>query len=105
MDRLHKTKICFVSSFTIHTGLFPLEIHGRPIGEFGVDLGVFRGDMTILLPAFERAPRAASSALLFTKIACRVCTQCFLTSPIGNTWGGPQNWGFGAKWGKNFLIG
>ena len=61
--------------------------------------------MTIRPIAFERAPRVASSALLLTKIACRFWAQCFLTSPIENTCRGPQNWGFWAKWGKDFLIG
>ena len=78
---------------------------GGQLGEFGVDFGGFWGDMTIQLPAFERASRAASFALLIAKIACRVCTQGFLTSPIGNTWRGPKIGVFGVKWGKNFLTG
>ena len=97
MNRLDINEDMLVSTISIHTGLFPLEIHGQPIGGIWGRLGGFRGVMTIQLTAFERAPRAASFALLFTKIACRVCTQRFLTSPIGNTWGGPQNWSF---WGK-----
>ena len=105
VDRLDNNEDMLVSTFAIHTGLFPLKIHGQPIGGNWGRFGGFKGAMTIRLQAFERAPRVASFALLITKIACHVCTQCFITSPIGNTYRGSTIGGLGAKWGKNFLIG
>ena len=60
---------------------------GGHFGEFGVNMGRLGVVMNI------------------TNIACRVRTQCFITSPIGNTWVEPKIGVWGSKWGKNFLVG
>ena len=63
---------------------------GGQLWEFGVDLGFLRGDMTIRLPAFEGAPRAASFAHLITKIACRLPFEIHGWAPKIGVLG--QNW-------------